>query len=179
MYELQLTRRVSNDSIFEVMARTPNHLDDEVWNYSYSKQKFISHICIFYSTTTNFLVSSLSKKNLVSQVMAFLLLNMYLHVVWSLYTIDKENPNEASMHSLLSKRNSLFERLDFLLNFLPEIEGKTRQMLASRVIDQLGFLSLQLKLLYLSLFFQRFVSYLLKCGVYSKSQSTLPLRWMP
>lgn len=95
LYELQLTRHVSNDSIFEVMARTPNHLDDEV--------------------------------------MAFLLLNMYLHVVWSLYTIDKENPNEASMHSLLSKRNSLFERLDFLLNFLPEIEGKTRQMLASRV----------------------------------------------
>lgn len=30
LYELQLTRHVSNDSIFEVIARTPNHLDDEV-----------------------------------------------------------------------------------------------------------------------------------------------------
>lgn len=66
--------------------------------------------------------------------MAFLLLNMYLHVVWSLYTIDKENPNEASVRSLLLKRKSLFERLDYFLKFLPEIERKNSQILASRVI---------------------------------------------
>lgn len=68
------------------------------------------------------------------QVVGFLLLNMYLHVAWCLHSIDNENPSEASVSSLLSKRNTLFEQLDhYLHTLLEKQEGKNRSLLTSRV----------------------------------------------
>ena len=65
--------------------------------------------------------------------MAFLLLNMYLHVAWCLHSIDGENPHDASVSAFLSKRNILFHHLERFLNTLSDVQQKGRKVLASRV----------------------------------------------
>ncbi|KAL5983962.1 hypothetical protein ACLOJK_018064 [Asimina triloba] len=73
------------------------------------------------------LVSTLQNlKNADDEVVAFLLLNMYLHVAWGLKSVDDENPSEASLSSLLSKRTTLFETLEYFLNTLLEAEGDSK-----------------------------------------------------
>lgn len=68
------------------------------------------------------------------QVVAFLLLNMYLHVAWSLKTVDDESPSEGSITSLLDKRTTLFELLVRSLDSLQEgKEENNHRILASRV----------------------------------------------
>ena len=68
------------------------------------------------------------------QVVGFLLLNMFLHVAWCLHSIDNENPSEASVSFLLSKRNTLFKQLEhYLHTLLEEREGKNRSLLTLRV----------------------------------------------
>lgn len=53
---------------------------------------------------------------LLNQVVSFLLLNMYLHVAWSLQSIvSSETVSEASLSSLILKRNTLFEELEYFL----------------------------------------------------------------
>ncbi|XP_077232423.1 sister-chromatid cohesion protein 3 [Tasmannia lanceolata] len=75
-----------------------------------------------------------SIKNIDDEVVGFLLLNMYLHVAWCLLSIDQENPSEASIDSLLSKRTALFEQLEYYLHTLFEAgERRNRGLLASRV----------------------------------------------
>ncbi|KAJ9543200.1 hypothetical protein OSB04_022907 [Centaurea solstitialis] len=68
--------------------------------------------------------------------LSFLLLNMYLHVAWCLHSIttSKVVP-EASLSSLISKRDTLFEELDHFLPIPPEAQGKgnSGNLLASRV----------------------------------------------
>ncbi|GLU07467.1 hypothetical protein SLE2022_244240 [Rubroshorea leprosula] len=77
-----------------------------------------------------------SLRNLDDEVVSFLLLNMYLHVAWSLHSIiNSETVTETSLSSLLSKRDTLLGELKYFLNTLPEVgEGsKTGNQLACRV----------------------------------------------
>lgn len=67
------------------------------------------------------------------QVVCFLLLNLYLHLAWSLHSIiNSETVSLESLSSLLNKRNALLEHLDQYLNDPTEI-GKSGNQLASRV----------------------------------------------
>ncbi|WCJ21441.1 Cohesin subunit SA-3 [Euphorbia peplus] len=59
-----------------------------------------------------------SFRNVDDEVVSFLLLNLYLHVAWSLQSIvSSETVSEAQLSSLLSKRDVLFEELKY---FLPD-----------------------------------------------------------
>ncbi|KAK4747258.1 hypothetical protein SAY87_026295 [Trapa incisa] len=52
-----------------------------------------------------------------TEIVNFLLLNMYLHVTWSLHNIaSSETVSADSVSTLLSRRNVLFERLESFLN---------------------------------------------------------------
>ncbi|KAJ0113315.1 hypothetical protein Patl1_01119 [Pistacia atlantica] len=63
-----------------------------------------------------------SFKNMDDEVVSFLLLNMYLHIAWSLHSIvNSETVSEASLSSLLLKRNTLFEELEYFLIPLLEL----------------------------------------------------------
>ncbi|GAB2248509.1 hypothetical protein Droror1_Dr00008391 [Drosera rotundifolia] len=70
------------------------------------------------------------------EVVSFLLLNMYLHVAWSLHAIVAgESVHEASLSSLLSRRTMLFNQLGHFLLHLSQGETSTKvgNQLASRV----------------------------------------------
>lgn len=72
-------------------------------------------------------------RNMETEVVSFLLLNMYMHLAWGLHSvINSETVSEASLSSLLSKRNTLFEQLEYFLNTLEEV-GKHENQLACRV----------------------------------------------
>ena len=65
-----------------------------------------------------------------------MLLNMYLDVAWSLHSIiNSETVSEGSLSSLLSKRDTLLEELEYFLNATPEVRegGKSGNQLACRV----------------------------------------------
>ncbi|OWM87185.1 hypothetical protein CDL15_Pgr010217 [Punica granatum] len=70
-----------------------------------------------------------------TEVISFLLLNMYLHVAWSLHTIvSSETVSAESVSILLSRRNILFERLEVLLDEPSFTEGrKHSSQLACRI----------------------------------------------
>lgn len=73
---------------------------------------------------------------MLNQVVSFLLLNMYLYLAWSLHSIiNAETVSEASLASLLLKRNTLFEELEYFLNSPSEVEEGSRvgNQLACRV----------------------------------------------
>ncbi|KAL5793037.1 hypothetical protein ACOSP7_001631 [Xanthoceras sorbifolium] len=75
-------------------------------------------------------------RNLDEEVVGFLLLNMYLHLAWSLHSIiNSETVSEASLSSLLLKRNTLFEELEYFLNTPSTVEegSKLGNQLACRV----------------------------------------------
>ncbi|XVF21866.1 hypothetical protein REPUB_Repub12eG0126300 [Reevesia pubescens] len=77
-----------------------------------------------------------SFRNLDDEVVSFLLLNMYLDVAWSLHSIvNSETVSEGSLASLLSKRDTLLEELEYFLNAPPEVRegGKSGNQLACRV----------------------------------------------
>ncbi|XP_075642454.1 sister-chromatid cohesion protein 3 [Castanea sativa] len=77
-----------------------------------------------------------SFRNMEDEVVSFLLLNMYLHLAWCLHSIvNSETVTEASLSSLLSKRNTFFEQLDYFLNNFSEVEemSKHGNQLACRV----------------------------------------------
>ncbi|EOX94906.1 Sister-chromatid cohesion protein 3 [Theobroma cacao] len=77
-----------------------------------------------------------SFRNLDDEVVSFLLLNMYLDVAWSLHSIiNSEIVTEGSLSSLLSKRDTLLEELEYFLNAPPEVRegGKSGNQLACRV----------------------------------------------
>ncbi|XP_068337551.1 sister-chromatid cohesion protein 3 isoform X1 [Pyrus communis] len=99
LYELQLTRAVSTDTLYEDLVST--------------------------------LQSHTSRDH---EVISFLLLNMSLHLEWSLQSIiTSETVSEASLSSLLVKRNSLSQQLEYFLNSPPELEGNPANQLACRV----------------------------------------------
>lgn len=99
LYELQLTRAVSTDTLYEDLVST--------------------------------LQSHTSRDH---EVISFLLLNTSLHLEWSLQSIiTSETVSEASLSSLLAKRNSLSQQLEYFLNSPPELEGNPANQLACRV----------------------------------------------
>ncbi|KAI3805956.1 hypothetical protein L1987_21844 [Smallanthus sonchifolius] len=64
-------------------------------------------------------------RNIDDEVASFLLLNMYLHVNWCLDSIMNKNVvSEASLFSLISKRNALFDELEHFLQIPLEAQGK-------------------------------------------------------
>ncbi|XP_051141640.1 sister-chromatid cohesion protein 3 [Andrographis paniculata] len=77
-----------------------------------------------------------SFRNMDDEVIAFLLLNMFLHVSWCLHSVlSSESVPEASLSSLLSKRDSLLEQLEYFLNNALKIQGDNvhQNQLAYRV----------------------------------------------
>ncbi|ONH93757.1 hypothetical protein PRUPE_8G250900 [Prunus persica] len=99
LYELQLSRAVPDESLYE-----------------------------------NFVSTIQSYTNRDDEVVSFLLLNMSLHLEWSLHSIiNSETVSEASLSSLLAKRKSLSEQLEYFLNSPPELEGNRGNLLACRV----------------------------------------------
>ncbi|KAK9945465.1 hypothetical protein M0R45_010980 [Rubus argutus] len=79
-----------------------------------------------------------SSTNRDEQVVIFLLLNMYMDLQWSLHAIIQ---GEASLSSLLAKRDSLAKQLESFLNSRPEREGNRRNQLACWVCVILADLS--------------------------------------
>lgn len=82
--------------------------------------------------------SSLSAYTLsmLVQVVGFLLLNVYLHVAWCLQSIiNSESVSEASLSSMLSKRSTLLEQLEYFLHTPPGVQedGNQGNQLASKV----------------------------------------------
>ncbi|CAI9107978.1 OLC1v1007477C1 [Oldenlandia corymbosa var. corymbosa] len=70
------------------------------------------------------------------EVICFILLNMFMHVTWTLEaTTHSETVSEASLSSLLLKRDTLFLHLEHFLVSNPEFqeEGKPGKILACRV----------------------------------------------
>ncbi|KAG5044013.1 hypothetical protein JHK87_007928 [Glycine soja] len=56
-------------------------------------------------------------RDMEDEVVGFLLLNMYLHLAWGLQSIvNEEAVSEASLNSLLSKRDTLLQELEYFLN---------------------------------------------------------------
>ncbi|KNA23818.1 hypothetical protein SOVF_021720 [Spinacia oleracea] len=74
-------------------------------------------------------------RNVDEEVNCFLLLNMFLHINWCLYSVvSSESVNEASVSSLLSKRATLLKQLEYI--FPPSqvgVEMKLGNQLAIRV----------------------------------------------
>lgn len=84
----------------------------------------------FYEDFVKILVGH---RNLEPEVVAFLLLNMHWHVNWSLSNVYEDSVSESSLSSLLSKRDTLFEQLEYFLDNPPETREGVRSLLASRV----------------------------------------------
>ncbi|XP_057782454.1 sister-chromatid cohesion protein 3-like isoform X2 [Salvia miltiorrhiza] len=77
-----------------------------------------------------------SFRNMDDEVVVFLLLNMFLHVSWCLYSIlSSETVSEASLSSLLGKRDALLEELDYFLrdSFQLHSDIRSKTQLAYRV----------------------------------------------
>ncbi|XP_071738287.1 sister-chromatid cohesion protein 3-like isoform X3 [Rutidosis leptorrhynchoides] len=75
-------------------------------------------------------------RNMDYEVVGFLLLNMYMHIQWCLYSITNSSVvSEDSLSSLISKRNALFDELSHFLHVLSEAQVKENggNPLASRV----------------------------------------------
>ncbi|CAN8285719.1 unnamed protein product [Cochlearia groenlandica] len=68
-------------------------------------------------------------RHLDEEVICFLLLNMHMHVAWSLHSITNcETVSEDSLSSLLSKRNILFEELSYFLNGVEDSRNYGNQL---------------------------------------------------
>ncbi|KAL9228113.1 hypothetical protein vseg_003727 [Gypsophila vaccaria] len=105
LYELQLSRFVPIDSLFDEFA----------------------------SMLESF-------RNVDEEVNSFLLLNMFLHVNWTMYSVvNSDSVTEGDVSALLSKRDILFKQLEY---FLPspqvEPEKKLGNQLACRVCAMLA-----------------------------------------
>ncbi|XVF25939.1 hypothetical protein REPUB_Repub13aG0257100 [Reevesia pubescens] len=101
IYELQLSRPLLNESLYE-----------------------------------NIITVLHSFRNLNDEITSFLLLNIYVYIAWSLNAIIKsETISEASLSSLMSKRDNFFTELEYFLNTYPKVgeEHKSATMLACRV----------------------------------------------
>ncbi|KAG4393985.1 hypothetical protein AAZX31_03G187600 [Glycine max] len=75
-------------------------------------------------------------RDMEDEVVGFLLLNMYLHLAWGLQSIvNEEAVSEASLNSLLSKRDTLLQELEYFLNLADDNRegGKYTSELGCRV----------------------------------------------
>ncbi|MCO5549119.1 hypothetical protein L7F22_002585 [Adiantum nelumboides] len=73
--------------------------------------------------------------NLEDEVIQLTLLNMFLHVVWCLKSIDFDNPDEAAMFSLISKRDTLLKQLESFAGSTLESynQGNARSLLCCTI----------------------------------------------
>lgn len=88
------------------------------------------------------------------QVVAFLLLNMFLHVSWCLHSIlSSETVSEASLSSLLGKRDALLEELDYILHnsFQLDSDIRSKTQLAYRVSTLFTTISAHIRPVFLPL----------------------------
>jgi cohesin complex subunit SA-1/2 len=68
-------------------------------------------------------------RNLDEEVICFLLLNMHMYLAWYLHSIiNCEAISEASLSSLISKRDTLFEELSYFLNGIEESKKYGNQL---------------------------------------------------
>ncbi|KAK6141303.1 hypothetical protein DH2020_024939 [Rehmannia glutinosa] len=75
-------------------------------------------------------------RNIDDEVVAFLLLNMFLHVSWCLQSVlSSETVSEASLSSLSGKRDALLEQLEYFLHNPSKFhgDGGCKNQLAYRV----------------------------------------------
>ncbi|GAV85837.1 LOW QUALITY PROTEIN: hypothetical protein CFOL_v3_29271, partial [Cephalotus follicularis] len=103
-------------------------------------------------------------RNLDDEAVSVPLLNLYLHVAWSLHSfVNSETVSESSLASPLSERNNLCEQLEFFLNSPSEFEEGTKvgNQLASRVsifLSSILILSTSSLLMYFLLNFRYILS---------------------
>ncbi|XP_047941271.1 sister-chromatid cohesion protein 3 isoform X1 [Salvia hispanica] len=74
-----------------------------------------------------------SFRNIDDEVVSFLFLNMFVHISWCLHSIlSSETVSEASLSSLLGKRDALLEELDYFLrnSFQLHSESRSKTQLA-------------------------------------------------
>eukprot|EP00252_Welwitschia_mirabilis_P020326 TRINITY_DN4955_c0_g2_i1.p1 TRINITY_DN4955_c0_g2~~TRINITY_DN4955_c0_g2_i1.p1 ORF type:complete len:753 (-),score=175.27 TRINITY_DN4955_c0_g2_i1:264-2498(-) len=73
--------------------------------------------------------------NIDDEVISLVLINMYLHVLWSFRSIQSENPSEAATDSLFSKCESLMNQLNYFTDNVLECweQGTARHKLTSTV----------------------------------------------
>ena len=152
----------------------------EIW-----KMRCVKRILLinqtFLSPTLLFACIYIDLLLMLVQVVSFLLLNMYLHLAWCLHSIvNSETVTEASLSSLLSKRNTFFEQLDYFLNNFSEVEemSKHGNQLACRVsiftlIYQISTRSTSLKYFTLLFFF-----FFLECPNFDLIKSILCPRFV-
>lgn len=80
-----------------------------------------------------FLLSCFLTSGFIIQVVSFLFLNMFVHISWCLHSIlSSETVSEASLSSLLGKRDALLEELDYFLrnSFQLHSESRSKTQLA-------------------------------------------------
>lgn len=132
LYELQLSKAVPIESLYDdfvLLSHSFRNMDDEVSMIS-SRLKVLQRSFLLPFSHISFYVFVLI------QVVSFLLLNMYMHIVWSLHSVvNSETVTETTLSSLLLKRNKLFEELEYFLNTASGVEegGKIGNQLACRV----------------------------------------------
>lgn len=99
--------------------------------YQLQLSKFVSSESLFSDMLG--LIKNFS--NLDDEVIRLVLLNMYLHIAWSLRSIDSENPSEAATESLLSKRDNLMDQLEYFADSVLESweQGTARVMLCCTI----------------------------------------------
>lgn len=150
MYEFQLSHKVPLDSLYQDLVhilRSFRNIDDEVDTLNVVIVELFSS----YYTWLNQLLVPI-------QVVAFLLLNMFLNVSWCLHSISSSGTvSEESLSSLLGKRDALLEELQHFLNnpFKLHGDGRCKTQLAYRVstliIMILAHINLDIFVLLLSL----------------------------
>ncbi|KAL1351079.1 hypothetical protein HN51_015054 [Arachis hypogaea] len=75
-------------------------------------------------------------RNMEDEVVCFLLLNMYMHLAWALHFIENEEcVSEASLVSVISKRDTLLQELEYYLNMATDSKegGRLGSELGCRV----------------------------------------------
>lgn len=81
------------------------------------------------------------------QVVAFLLLNMFLHISWCLHSVvSSETVSEASLSSLVGKRDALLKELEHFLHnsFSLHSDVRSKTQLAYRVSTPFPMISAQI-----------------------------------
>lgn len=109
LYDLQLSHKVPLESLYQDLInilQSFRNIDDEVSALN----------VVIVESSISFRLSD-NQPLVPIQVIAFLLLNMFLHVSWCLHSfVSSETVPEALLSSLLGKRDALLEQLEYFLH---------------------------------------------------------------
>ncbi|KAH9313099.1 hypothetical protein KI387_028134, partial [Taxus chinensis] len=99
--------------------------------YQLQLLKFVSSETLF----TDVLGLVKDFNNLDDEVIQLVLMNMYLHIAWSLRSIEIDNPSEEASVSLLSKRDNLISQLEYFTDNVLESweQGAARSALTCTI----------------------------------------------